>query len=86
MRKCCKKCEAIENLEMAHMISYTLAKIIVIRQLGVPKCDRDWDIVKGMIHKVRKNQGDIPLCKKCHIKSNEEQKNMVAILMKGFYK
>ena len=71
---------------MAHMISFTLAKIIVIRQVGVPKCDRDWDIVNGMIHKVRRNQGDVLLCKKCHRKSDGEQKRMVAILMEGFYK
>lgn len=68
------------DLESAHMLSYYLAKIIIVRQMLEPKTDEEHKTIDDIVKRVRGVKGEVYLCKPCHEYSNNEQKIMETVL------
>ena len=73
----CKLCNKQAYTDSAHMISYNLARIIIIRQTKIPIVDEDYRRLDKLIRRIRAKAGDIQLCSSCHKKSDIEQDIMV---------
>lgn len=76
----CGLCHKYTITDLAHMISYRLARTIIVRQTKVPVTDEDYRRLEKLIKKVRSRRGDIQMCRECHKKSDDEQEKMVKLL------
>lgn len=73
----CGKQVCGKEKELHHAVSYDLAKVIVVKQLGEPETDEEHRYVQQTIKTFRKRNGKIPVCKgECHNKLNNKQKEM----------
>ena len=81
IRKCQKCGYTGTDLELAHMLSYHLAKIIVVQQMFEPKTDEEHKTIDDIVKGVRSHgTGDVYLCGNCHTYSDNVQRIMEAAL------
>lgn len=76
----CKLCHKVAVTDLAHMISYRLARTIIVRQTKIPVTDQDYSRLEKLINRIRDKAGDIKMCSECHKKSDTEQEKMVELL------
>ena len=84
-KKECLFCGGTEDLELAHMLSYKLTKIMIIRQFnGGLKLQgtKEHGTMRDLISRVRRQKGDVWLCQKHHMYSDRQQEIMVKMLSK----
>ena len=76
----CRLCHKVAVTDLAHMISFYLARTIIVRQTKEPVTEEDHRRLHKLIRRIRDKAGNIHLCGVCHKKSDTEQEKMVELL------